>query len=711
MRVLVVEDDAEVRDFLLRVIREAAWASDGVSDGRAALVALANGTYDLVVLDVGLPGMDGFSVCRALRATGDRTPVLVLTARNAVNDRVQGLDAGADDYLAKPFAVSELLARLRALARRPAAAFEPVLRLADLELDSASHQATRASVPVVLTQREVALLEYLLRNPRRVVSRAQILDHVWDDNFDPVANAVDVLVGRLRRKIDRAGLTPLLHTCVAAATCSRTGREATMRVSRLRLRLAAGFALAFAVGIGLLATGALAFLTRESTRRFDAHLDGVGHGLLAALTREHDEVPDSSLRFVVGEVVAEWPDNGDTFLVLDDSGAVMASRDPDGISARVLAGVAAASTTRFDIDRDGSDLRARLFDSTIVIAAASPSTRRAVRIVVVGSTEGIEADTELLGIAIVLGAPVILSASLLVGYLLAGRALAPVRQLTLDIANVAPTDLSRRLAPQHGDGELGALAAEFDALLGRLADAQKRNRQFVREAAHQIRTPLTLVLGEAELALDTVPTVGTTEAETGAARLRATVSRIRTAAEQMRRRVDELFLLAEASAGEVVRLEQRVELDGLVLECTDLMRARAAVTGHSLAIGEAEPVIVLGNAALLQEALLELIENACRHGVPCAPITVSCRAVQGRQEAVLEVLGDGAAFSDIIAHGQPDNAQEQTHDRGMGLSIVRWVAISHHGRFEVAHEVPFDGVGAHVGHNTVRLILPTIHGV
>lgn len=212
MRVLVVEDDAEVRDFLLRAIREAAWAPDGVPDGQAALVALAQGSYDLVVLDVGLPDMDGFSVCRALRASGDRTPVLVLTARNAVNDRVRGLDAGADDYLAKPFAVSELLARLRALARRPAATFEPVLRLADLELDSASRQATRASVPIVLTPREVALLEYLLRNPRRVLSRAQILDHVWDDNFDPVANAVDVLVGRLRRKIDGAGVLPLLHT-------------------------------------------------------------------------------------------------------------------------------------------------------------------------------------------------------------------------------------------------------------------------------------------------------------------------------------------------------------------------------------------------------------------------------------------------------------------------------------------------------------------
>ncbi len=212
MRVLVVEDDAEVREFLLRVIREAAWAADGVGDGARALEALATTPYDLVVLDVGLPGDDGFAVCRALRASDNRTPVLVLTARNAVNDRVRGLDAGADDYLAKPFAVSELMARLRALARRPAVTHEPRLHLVDLELDPASHRATRAGVVIRLTHREFSLLEYLLRNPRRVVSRAQILDHVWDDNFDPVANAVDVLVGRLRRKIDRDGLMPLLHT-------------------------------------------------------------------------------------------------------------------------------------------------------------------------------------------------------------------------------------------------------------------------------------------------------------------------------------------------------------------------------------------------------------------------------------------------------------------------------------------------------------------
>ena len=212
MRLLVVEDDPEVREFLLRVIREAAWAADSAETGRRALDLFASVSYDLAVLDVGLPDIDGFEVCRTIRARGDRTPVLVLTARNAVNDRVRGLDAGADDYLAKPFAVSELLARLRALARRPAVTLAPVLRLADLELDAATHHATRAGVSVALTSREFALLEYLLRNPRRVHSRSQILEHVWDDNFDPVANAVDVLVGRLRRKIDRVGLVPLMHT-------------------------------------------------------------------------------------------------------------------------------------------------------------------------------------------------------------------------------------------------------------------------------------------------------------------------------------------------------------------------------------------------------------------------------------------------------------------------------------------------------------------
>jgi DNA-binding response OmpR family regulator len=212
MRLLVVEDDPEVSAFLLRVLREAAWAADAARTGAQALKSLAAGEYDLVILDLGLPDLDGFELCRLMRERGDRTPVLMLTARDAVNDRVRGLDAGADDYLAKPFAVSELLARLRSLARRPSGVLEPVLRLADLQLDPSTRGARRGHVEIALTAREYALLEYLIRNPRQVLSRTKILGHVWDDNFEPVANAVDVLVGRLRRKVDRPGMVPLVHT-------------------------------------------------------------------------------------------------------------------------------------------------------------------------------------------------------------------------------------------------------------------------------------------------------------------------------------------------------------------------------------------------------------------------------------------------------------------------------------------------------------------
>ncbi len=212
MRVLVVEDDPDVADFLVRALQDAAWAADVAPTGARALECLAVTEYDLAVLDLGLPDMDGSEVCRRWRRQGGRTPILMLTARHALTDRVTGLDAGADDYLGKPFAVEELLARLRALARRPSTTLEARLRVADLELDPAERVAYRAGRTIRLTAREYALVEYLMRNSRRVVSRANILDHVWDDNFDPVANAVDVLVARVRRKIDQPGERPLLQT-------------------------------------------------------------------------------------------------------------------------------------------------------------------------------------------------------------------------------------------------------------------------------------------------------------------------------------------------------------------------------------------------------------------------------------------------------------------------------------------------------------------
>lgn len=211
-RILIVEDEPEVADIIRRAVRAASWSPTVMERGRDGLAALSSDDYDLAVLDIGLPDLDGFAVCRAARATGCRTPIIVLTARNALRDRVAGLDAGADDYLPKPFDVEELLARLRALARRPATPVGVTLRLADLELEVATRQVTRGGDAIELSAREYALLEYLLRNPRRVLSRTQILTHVWDDNFDPVGNAVDVLVSRVRRKVDGGRSQPLLHT-------------------------------------------------------------------------------------------------------------------------------------------------------------------------------------------------------------------------------------------------------------------------------------------------------------------------------------------------------------------------------------------------------------------------------------------------------------------------------------------------------------------
>lgn len=212
MRVLVVEDDREVADLLRRTLQEAAWAVDLVENGAEGLTTLQRDHYDLAILDLGLPGMDGLEICRRFRREGGTTPLLVLTARHTLPERVLGLDAGADDYLAKPFAVEELLARLRALARRPSAALEPQLHFLDLQLDPATRTASRAGQRLRLTRREYALLEHLLRHPRRVQSRSQILQHVWDDNFDPVANVIEVLIARLRRKVDAGATIPLIHT-------------------------------------------------------------------------------------------------------------------------------------------------------------------------------------------------------------------------------------------------------------------------------------------------------------------------------------------------------------------------------------------------------------------------------------------------------------------------------------------------------------------
>jgi heavy metal response regulator len=213
MRALLVEDDATIAEFVARGLREAGFVVECRSDGVSGLEAAVREPFDVAILDVMLPGRDGLSIIEDLRRRRIMTPVLILSARRSVDDRVRGLQAGGDDYLTKPFAFAELLARVQALLRRSTRVAEPTtLAIADLSLDLLSRRVVRAGAPVELRPREYTLLEYLMRNAGRVVSKTMILSHVWDYNFDPQTNVVDVLVSRLRDKIDRPFEHKLLHT-------------------------------------------------------------------------------------------------------------------------------------------------------------------------------------------------------------------------------------------------------------------------------------------------------------------------------------------------------------------------------------------------------------------------------------------------------------------------------------------------------------------
>jgi len=214
MRVMLVEDDQSVSDYLVKGLKEQGYSVDHVADGGEGLLLASTENYDVMIIDRMLPSVDGLTIVKSVRAAGKTTPILILSALGDVDDRVEGLNAGADDYLSKPFAFSELLARINAQMRHSTASASNVteLRVANLRLDLLTHTATRADRVIELQPREFSMLEYLMRNAGQVVTRTMLLEHVWDYQFDPQTNVIDVLVSRLRGKIDNDFSQPLLHT-------------------------------------------------------------------------------------------------------------------------------------------------------------------------------------------------------------------------------------------------------------------------------------------------------------------------------------------------------------------------------------------------------------------------------------------------------------------------------------------------------------------
>jgi DNA-binding response OmpR family regulator len=212
MRILLVEDDADIARFIRKGLTEQSYAVDVVTTGEEALYQASISVYDGIILDVIIPAPDGMEVCRRLRADGLNLPILMLTARDLVSDRINGLDAGADDYLVKPFEFGELLARVRAMLRRTGTSHRTVLTVGGLEIDTRSHRVHIDGDLVALTTKEYALLEYMARNAGQIVGREEIADHVWNQDFDPFSNLIEVYVNRLRRNIEKVSSKKLIHT-------------------------------------------------------------------------------------------------------------------------------------------------------------------------------------------------------------------------------------------------------------------------------------------------------------------------------------------------------------------------------------------------------------------------------------------------------------------------------------------------------------------
>ncbi|HEX6143318.1 MAG TPA: response regulator transcription factor [Geminicoccaceae bacterium] len=227
MRILIIEDDREAADYLAKGLRESGHAVDQAGDGRDGLLKAATADFDVLIVDRMLPGLDGLSLVRHLRETGHTTPVLFLSAMGEVDDRVRGLRAGGDDYLVKPYAFSELLARVETLGRRPSSASVATrLKIADLEVDLLARKVSRSGQPIDLQPREFQLLETMMRHPGQVMTRTMLLEKVWDYRFDPQTNVIDVHISRLRQKVDRGFEHPLIHTVRGAGYCLRAPDQA-----------------------------------------------------------------------------------------------------------------------------------------------------------------------------------------------------------------------------------------------------------------------------------------------------------------------------------------------------------------------------------------------------------------------------------------------------------------------------------------------------
>ena len=665
-RVLVVEDDDAIAQVLKRSLRMEGYEVRVAEDGIMALDQAHGFLPDLVILDLGLPGLDGLEVARRLRRPDDDVPILVLTARDAVESRVEGLDSGADDYLVKPFERQELLARLRALLRRRPPRGQANLSVGDLKLNPDTHEVLRGDRPVDLTQREFELLEYLMRNERIVISRQRLLDEVW--GYDPfsMTNTIEVFVSNLRRKLEAGGEPGSYIRSAARVTFS-----AYRRVP-IRWRLAGGSAaLTFVILAGFAAI--VGTLTNRQVRgQFNDEVSSAVDQLYTELNHKLGFINGTELNcFRTTVHLSDYASAEHAQIRIFDSsdGDLLCTQTSIKGAKAPLAPTffgTAPSQTSGTFTESGYRVAVRELEvkpiGTVTLLYARP----------LSDVDHTVARVQVFLLLGVLGGTIL---ALLAGLFVSARAMRPIVELTDAAREIERTrDASGRVPHPEAEDEIAELARTLEGMLGALDSARSdteamldRQREFVADASHELRTPLTSVLANLELLTEEL---AGEQAETAEAALRST--------RRMRRLVGDLLLLARADARRV-QPHRPTDLAEVLIEAAAELGPMAE--RHELSIA-AEPAVVEGVRDELHRLVLNLLENAVRHTPPGTRVsaTTSHRRRRGRADrARTTAPGSRPSSRNRVFERFVRGGRDGGRGSGLGLAIVRAVAQSHGG--------------------------------
>ena len=693
MRVLIIEDEPKIRQYLKRGLAEHGFAIVEAEDGETGLHLACSEEYDVVILDVMLPSRDGWSVARELRQRGKTTPVLFLTARDAVRDRVKGLELGGDDYLVKPFAFSELLARVRSLLRRPALNPAEKLCVDNLEIDLLRHKASRDGRVLDLTTKEFSLLTLLAHRTGEVISRTLIAEQVWDVNFDGDTNVIDVAVGRLRRKVDDSFGIKLIHTVRGSAMSSKNvnssspspkpahGKWPISRVLTIHYTLSACIIL-------FLASAFLYYVMDSSSEAEDRQSLADQMEILRLTLRETPDDPEALRREIQTEGAARRFAKYYARVLTAEGRVVIQTGDMERL---LPAGAFPPPVEVSKVPREGrlwkTPKQARpqkssegnyfLLMSGWAEVGAPPKDTRLLQLALdVTQDEAVLARYRRM-LVLVLGIGICCSAA--AGMLIVRKGMRPLQEITRAARRITVAQLHERIDPAQWPQDLAELATAFDEMLARLEASFKRLSQFSADLAHEFRTPMTSLRTQAEWAL-----MRNRSPDECRRVLEASLEEY----ERLSRMVDSLLFLARAENAEMIVQRAPFSAANETQAVIDLFNAAVAEKGVVLEIqGDA---CLQGDAGLFRRALSNLLDNSFRHTPAGGRITISTRQFErDGAEVRVEDTGCGVAAEHLPKlfdrFYRVDSSRHQP-GAGLGLSLVKSIIELHKGSVSLQSE-------------------------